>query len=130
MSHKKPKFYACETCKTVIEVISNDKQEYSCCGVKLKKLVPNTSEGAQEKHLPVVEQNGNTITVKVGSVLHPMTEEHSIEWVYLETKKGCQRVYLCADAKPQATFTLAEDDAPIAAYAFCNLHGFWKVDIE
>lgn len=129
MSHKKPEFYACETCKTVIEVISGDKKEYSCCGVKLRELIPNTSEGAQEKHLPMVEQNGNTVTVKVGSILHPMTGEHSIQWVYLETQKGCQRVYLCEDAQPQAVFELAEGDRPVAAYAYCNLHGFWKVDI-
>lgn len=129
MSDVKPVFYACEKCKTVIEVICGDKQEYSCCGIPLKELIPNTSEGTHEKHLPVVEQDGNIITVKVGSVLHPMSEEHSIEWVYLETEKGCQRVQLCADKAPEATFLLAAGDSPVAAYAYCNLHGFWKTDI-
>lgn len=129
MSHNKPKFYACEKCSTVIEEICGNKQEYSCCGIELKELVPNTSDGAQEKHLPVVEQNGRSVTVKVGSVFHPMSEEHSIEWIYLETEKGCQRVHLCADGEPEAAFELAEGDSPVAAYAYCNLHGFWKTDI-
>lgn len=129
MSDTRPKFYACEKCKTVIEVISGDRQEYSCCGIALKELVPNTSEGAHEKHLPVVEQSGNTITVKVGSIFHPMSEEHSIEWVYLKTQKGCQRVCLSTDTAPEAVFKLAEGDTPVAAYAYCNLHGFWKTDI-
>ena len=69
-----------------------------------KELTANTSEGAQEKHLPVVEQEGNRVTVKVGSVFHPMSQEHSIEWVYLQTEKGCQRVNLSATDEPVAVF--------------------------
>lgn len=129
MSGKHPKFFACETCNTIIEEIHGDKQEYSCNGTKLQELIPNTSEGAQEKHLPVTEQNGNRVTVKVGNIFHPMSEEHSIEWVYLETEKGCQRVNLSKDEEPAAEFVLPEGDHPVAAYAYCNLHGFWKTDM-
>lgn len=129
MPNRKPVFYSCEKCHAVIEEIYGNKQDYSCNGTKLKELTPNTSEGAQEKHLPVVERNGNEVIVKVGSVFHPMSDEHSIEWVYLETKKGCQRVNLSASEDPVATFLIPEGDSPIAAYAYCNLHGFWKTDI-
>lgn len=94
----------------------------------MEEMKANTSEGAAEKHLPVMEVRGNTVTVKVGSVFHPMTEEHSIAWVYLETKEGCQRKNLPPTGEPVAVFALAEGDAPVAAYAYCNLHGFWKTD--
>ena len=89
-------------------------------------LVPNTSDGAAEKHLPIIETNGSHVTVKVGSVFHPMSAEHSIQWVYLQTEKGCQRVDLCCEGEPAAVFALAPGDRPLAAYAYCNLHGFWK----
>lgn len=126
-----PVFLTCKKCNMVLELICNERTEkYECCNEELKELVPNTSEGAAEKHLPVVEVNGNKITVKVGSVLHPMSEEHSIDWVYLQTKKGGQRVHLNAAGEPAAEFIVTEDDQPIAAYAFCNLHGFWKTDVK
>ena len=93
-------------------------------------LTANTSEGAAEKHLPVVEINGKHITVKVGSIFHPMTEEHSIGWVCLVTKAGCtMRVCLNSDCEPVAHFTLEQGDSPVAAYAYCNLHGLWKTNI-
>lgn len=127
----KPKFLACDQCKTIVQVFCEaDGAHYSCCGQQMKELTPNTSEGATEKHLPVVEKNGNRVCVKVGSVFHPMTEEHSIGWVYLETEKGGQRVCLKAGEEPQAEFVVAEGDRPVAAYAWCNLHGFWKAEIH
>lgn len=129
MSKKEPEFYSCKENQIIIERICGEKESFSCEGTELKKLIPNTSEGAQEKHLPVIEQNGNTIIVKVGSIFHPMSEEHSIQWVYLETEKGGQRINLKADEEPVATFILSQGDRPIAAYAYCNLHGFWKTKI-
>lgn len=93
-------------------------------------LDSSTAEGAGEKHLPVVEREGSKITVKVGSVFHPMTTEHSIGWIFLETKKGGQFIKLQPDAEPMAEFVLAEGDQAVAAYAYCNLHGFWKKDIS
>ena len=93
-------------------------------------LDSSTAEGAGEKHLPVVEVEGDKITVSVGSVFHPMTEEHSIGWVFLETKKGGQFVKLSPDSQPVAEFVLAKGDEAVAAYAYCNLHGFWKTDIS
>ncbi len=92
-------------------------------------LEPNTSDGAAEKHAPVIETNGNHVTVKVGNVFHPMSEEHSITWVCLYTNADCiMRVNLGRDCEPVAHFTLEDGDSPKAAYAYCNLHGFWKTE--
>lgn len=125
------KFLSCDQCRNILEVIRSDNSAvYECCGRTMKELVANTSEGAAEKHIPVVEMEGNHVTVKVGSVYHPMTEEHSIDWVYLETEKGCQRVHFSKTEEPVAGFTLQDGDRAIAAYAFCNLHGFWKTEIH
>ena len=103
-------------------------RECACQGFSL--LDSSTAEGAGEKHLPVVEQDGDCITVSVGSVFHPMTEEHSIGWIFLETKKGGQFVKLSPDSQPTAEFALAKGDEAVAAYAYCNLHGFWKTDLS
>ena len=87
----------------------------------------HASEGASEKHLPIIETDGNRVTVKVGSIFHPMSEEHNIGWVCLETEAGVtMRVPLDSACDPVAYFTLEDGDAPKAAYAWCNLHGFWK----
>ena len=93
------------------------------------ELVPNTTDAAQEKHVPVVSVSGNTVTVTVGSAAHPMTEEHLISWVYLETKQGGQRKALAAGVDPTVTFALADGDQAVAAYAYCNLHGLWKATL-
>lgn len=96
---------------------------------QFEELEPSKAEGAGEKHLPVITVDGNHVTVTVGSVLHPMTEEHSIGWVYLETIHGEQIKFLSPNQEPSATFALTADDKPIAAYAYCNLHGFWKTEL-
>ena len=89
-----------------------------------EELTANTTDGAHEKHVPVIEQNGNTVTVKVGSVEHPSMPEHYIEWILLETEQGFQIHYLKPGMKPEATFLTNEK--VIAAYEYCNLHGLWK----
>ena len=93
------------------------------------EMVPNTTDGAHEKHVPVIKVEGNLVTVTVGSVEHPMLEEHSIEWIMLETKEGRQRKTLKPGMKPQAVFAITEGDEVVAAYEYCNLHGFWKAEI-
>ena len=90
------------------------------------RLDSSKSEGAGEKHLPEVQKDGSRVKVRVGSVLHPMSAEHSIEWIFLETKKGGQFRHLTPDSEPAAEFIVAPDDEAVAAYAYCNLHGFWK----
>lgn len=91
-----------------------------------EELTVNTTDGAHEKHVPVIEQNGNTVNVKVGSVEHPSLPEHYIEWILLETEQGFQIHYLKPGMKPEAAFLTNEK--VIAAYEYCNLHGLWKAD--
>jgi superoxide reductase len=122
------RFYVCEHCGNIIGVIHDAGVPMMCCGQKMKQLEPGTVEASLEKHIPVVEVNDNFVKVVVGSVLHPMTEEHSITWVYLQTDRGGQRKCLAVGSEPTVVFALA-DEKPIAVYAYCNLHGLWKADI-
>ena len=90
------------------------------------ELIPNTQDAAQEKHVPVIEQHGDHVTVKVGSVEHPMLEAHYIQWIILETATGYQKKNLTPGDKPEADFAVTE---PVkAAYEYCNLHGRWKAE--
>lgn len=123
------KFYVCETCGNIITHLKESGVPIMCCGSKMKELVAGTSDGAAEKHVPVVEVNGNTVTVCVGSVAHPMLEEHFIQWIILETKEGFQKKELQPGQEPKAVFALTESDTPVAAYEYCNLHGLWKKEI-
>ena len=122
------KFYICEHCGNIVGLIHDAGVPLVCCGQKMTKLEAGTVEASREKHIPVAEVKGNTVEVIVGSVLHPMTEEHSITWVYLETDRGGQRKNLAPGEEPKVTFALA-DEKPIAVYAYCNLHGLWKVEL-
>ena len=91
-----------------------------------EELIANITDGAYEKHVPVIEQNGITVTVKIGSVEHPSLPEHYIEWILLETEQGFQIHYLKPGMKPEATFLTNEKVK--AAYEYCNLHGLWKAE--
>ena len=126
---KENRFYICEHCGNIVGMIHDSGVPLMCCGQKMTKLEPGTVEAAHEKHIPVVTVEGNTVKAVVGSVAHPMTEEHSITWIYLQTDRGGQRKSLTPGAEPVVTFAL-EDEKPIAVYAYCNLHGLWKTDIE
>ena len=115
--------------KSIIMLIGGNGADISCGGKPMNFLKANTTDAAQEKHVPQVTVDGKKIIVKVGSVAHPMTDAHLIQWIYLQTKKGGQYVHLTANDKPEAEFILAADDEAIAAYEYCNLHGLWKADI-
>ena len=123
------KFYICNHCKNIIGKIQDKGVPVVCCGEKMAELVPNTTEAATEKHIPVASSEGNLITVQIGSTLHPMTEEHLIQWVYLETEEGGQRKSLKAGDKTEVVFALSPSDKAKAVYAYCNLHGLWKADL-
>ena len=123
------RFFICKHCGNLVGMIVNSGVPIKCCGENMVELVPNTTDAAQEKHVPVVSVSGNTVTVTVGSAAHPMTEEHLISWVYLETKQGGQRKALAAGVDPTVTFALADGDQAVAAYAYCNLHGLWKATL-
>ena len=120
------KFYICNHCKNIIAKIQDKGVPVVCCGEKMVEIVANTTEAATEKHVPVTKIDGNLITVNIGSVDHPMTEEHLIQWVYLETEEGGQRKNLKAGDKPEVVFALSSTDKAKAVYAYCNLHGLWK----
>ena len=118
------KFFICKHCGNIVGMVFDAKVPMMCCGEKMTELVPNTTDAAQEKHVPVISVDGNVVTVKIGSAPHPMTEAYLITWVYLETEKGGQRKVLHAGEAPEVKFALV-DDKPLAAYAYCNLHGLW-----
>lgn len=90
------------------------------------ELTANTTDGAYEKHVPVIEQKGDHVTVRVGSVPHPMLDVHWIEWIVLETAAGYQKKDLKPGEAPEAEFAVTEP--VIAAYEYCNLHGLWKAE--
>ena len=92
-----------------------------------KELTANTVDAAFEKHVPVIEVAGDTVTVKVGSVEHPMLDAHYIEWICLLTETGMQMKWLKPGMKPEAVFKTT--DKPIAAYEYCNLHGLWMAEV-
>lgn len=123
------KFYICNHCKNIIGKIHDSGVPVVCCGEKMAELVPNTTDAATEKHVPVIKVDGTSVTVTIGSTLHPMTEEHLIQWVYLETEEGGQRKNLKAGDKPELTFAITPGDRAKAAYAYCNLHGLWKAEV-
>ena len=114
------KVYQCTECKKT--VIS--KEELQLNG--FVELIAGSVEAAQEKHVPVVTKKCKQVKVDVGSVAHPMTSEHLIEWVAIETEQGYQVKYLVAGEVPVCEFSLAGGDKLVAVYAYCNLHGLWK----
>ena len=119
-------FYRCARCGNIIAYINDSGARVSCCGEEMQPLVPNTTDAAVEKHVPVIEVDGNTVKVTVSTAEHPMLEAHYIQWIMLETEQGRQRKTLKPGEKPTAVFSLAEGDSVVAAYEYCNLHGLWK----
>ncbi|MCI5536208.1 MAG: desulfoferrodoxin family protein [Lentihominibacter sp.] len=120
------KFYICEHCGNIIAKVKDAGVPVMCCGQKMTELVPGTVDAAVEKHVPEYTVDGNKVVVKVGAVEHPMTEDHLIEWVSLQTKQGNQRKALAAGAAPEVCFCICDGDEVEAVYAYCNLHGLWK----
>ena len=120
------KFFRCNHCGNIIVKIKDSSVPVVCCGENMQELVPGTTDAAVEKHLPVCKVNGSSVSVTVGSVLHPMLPEHSINWICLQTNKGFQLKYLNPGEEPKAVFALADGEKVEAVYEYCNLHGLWK----
>ena len=120
------KFVKCDVCGKIVAVVNDSACPTKCCGEAMKELVPNTQDGAREKHLPVYKVEGNIVHVVVGEVEHPMLENHYIQWIILETNKGNQRKLLKPGEKPQADFALLPGEEVVAVYEYCNLHGLYK----
>ena len=130
MKIEKQKFYVCKHCGNMVGFIHNAGVPMMCCGQKMDVLAANTTEAATEKHVPAIKMEGKKVIVSVGSVAHPMTEEHYNPWVYIQTAKGGQRKPLMPADKPEVEFILTEDDELEIVFAYCNLHGLWKADYE
>ena len=120
------KIVKCRECGKIAVILKDSACPTKCCGEAMEVLEANTTDAAQEKHVPVVTREGNRITVSVGSVDHPMIDAHYIEFIALETKTGFRIAYLNPGDKPCADFYAEE---PVTAvYAYCNLHGLWKTE--
>ena len=123
------KFFRCKHCGNIIVKLNDSGVPVVCCGEPMGQLQPGTSDGAHEKHVPVVERDGNVVKVSVGSVEHPMLLAHYIQWIVLECEGGYQVKYLHPEEKPEAEFVVGEQDKVVAVYEYCNLHGLWKTEV-
>ena len=121
--------YRCQICGNVVEVV-NKGAVLSCCGEPMKLMKENTSDGAREKHVPVIEPIEGGYRVTVGSVEHPMLPEHYIQWIELLTPTNVLRHELKPGEKPEAIFLTNAEAKDVTAREYCNLHGLWKGVIE
>jgi superoxide reductase len=120
------KFYVCSHCGNIVAFVENAGVPVMCCGQKMQEIIPGTVEASGEKHIPVYTLENGVLTVNVGSVEHPMLEEHYIKWISVTTTQGNQRKCLAPGQKPQAQFALLPGEEVVAVYAYCNLHSLWK----
>lgn len=118
--------YKCAKCGNIVQVLHGEKPPVMCCAQPMDRLVENTVDAALEKHVPVIEKTDDGYLVKVGSVAHPMTPEHWIEWIEITSEDGIfmQRRMLTPSSTPEAVFKT--DAQKVTALAYCNLHGLWK----
>jgi superoxide reductase len=116
--------YKCEVCGNVVEVLHEGAGELVCCNQPMKLMKENSVDAAQEKHVPVIEKTEEGIKVKVGSIPHPMVEEHYIEWIELIADGQAYRRFLKPGDMPEAVFKIEVQN--ISAREYCNLHGLWK----
>ena len=124
MATQRLQVYKCEKCGNIVEVIHSGAGELVCCGEPMKLYEANTVDAATEKHVPVVEAIEGGYKVTVGAVAHPMTDEHSIEWIELVVGDNACRQFLKPGDAPEAIFKI--DATDVTARAYCNLHGLWK----
>jgi superoxide reductase len=117
--------YKCDVCGNIVEVLHSGAGALVCCGQPMKLMKENTTDGAKEKHVPVVEKVVGGVKVKVGSVVHPMEEKHYIEWIEIIADGKAYRQFLAPGQAPEAIFPIEATD--IAAREYCNLHGLWKL---
>ncbi len=120
------RIFKCMTCGNIVYLLHEGAGKLNCCGKDMIELKANTVDAAVEKHVPVVEVNDRLVTVTCGEVIHPMEENHYIEFMVLETNKDIKISYLAPGDEPVCKFTLGDEEEIFAAYAYCNLHGLWK----
>jgi superoxide reductase len=120
------KFYKCAKCGQMVGAIKETACDVFCCGQAMEELIPGTTDAAVEKHVPVYTVEGSKVSVKVGSVEHPMIDVHYIEWIVVETNFGSYTRKLSPNTPPAAEFNLVEGEVVKEVYAYCNLHSLWK----
>ena len=118
-------FYRCEKCGNMVAMIKKGGGTLVCCGQPMTKLEANSTDAAQEKHVPAITRENGKIKVAVGTVLHPMLSEHYIEWIAFVADNKLQMEFLQPGMEPKAEFN---DVASGSVYGYCNLHGLWKTD--
>ncbi len=123
--------FKCNVCGNIVEVVISGGGELVCCSQKMEHLVPKQHEETAEKHVPVLEQNGEEKIVRVGSMPHPMTEEHHIQFIEVISKdhKWVKRKYLSAGEEPEMKFK-CKCEHKFSAIENCNLHGLWGNDFK
>ena len=123
----KARFFKCNQCGNVVVKLVDSGVPVVCCGEKMEELVPNTVDASGEKHMPVVTLVGEgRIKLEVGSVPHPMTEEHHIAFIYVETDRG--GIHVDLKDKPEAEIYVGDENV-VAVYEYCNLHGLWMAEM-
>jgi superoxide reductase len=120
-------FYRCSICGNLVGLMNDGGGQLTCHGQPMTLLTANTSDGAREKHVPVASREGTTLHVAVGSIAHPMLENHYIQWICVAQDNRTQRVALHPGQAPAADFIVA--DGPLTIYEYCNLHGLWKTEL-
>ncbi len=122
----KQKFFVCEKCGNIISFVKNTGAKVTCCNQEMREIIAGETDAAGEKHVPVIKQEGNKVTVTVGEVHHPMTEAHLIDWITLVTKEGRQFKKLEPGKEPEAIFMITDTDEVVGAKAYCNLHSLYQ----
>lgn len=119
------KIYQCSICGNIAVMIEDKNVVPNCCGKAMTLLEARTEDEGREKHVPVVTQEAGRANIVIGSTMHPMTAEHRIAWVLLETDSGFRVVYLKGQDMPSVSICLGEQEKILAVYAYCNIHGLW-----
>lgn len=124
------KFYVCNVCGNLIIKLNDSGLTPQCCGRDMEELAAGTTDGAMEKHVPIWEMEGCKVMVTVGSEPHPMTPEHYIQWIIIETNKGYYCKHLEPTDEPEACIKLCKNEMVKNVYEYCNLHKLWKAEAK
>lgn len=125
---QKRQVYVCQRCGNMVEVLRPGRGTLVCCNQPMTPAEENTTDASKEKHVPVVARAHGEVSVRIGSVAHPMAEEHFIEWIEVVQDGMSSLRFLKPGEAPQAAFPCP--GGAVTARAYCNLHGLWKADLQ